>query len=374
MDKGRWKKLLIFSPNVIPTKMHTSELLHIRLYNQLLADHRLQTPEEIVSWMGAMQSQSLDLAKWAIGTRLNGKNVHDIDEALNTGKIIRTHILRPTWHFVSAEDHRWMFELSKLRLQPIYRSYCKTLGAEETVIYRAVSVMEKALEGGNHLTKEEIGAVLQSQGILLDTHHLTITLSYAEMEGTICNGRLKGNKQTFTLLEEWISPKQPLPKEEAVARLAERYFSSHSPATIHDFAWWSGLSLTECRQAVDMIRSNLICEEINGRSFWMRNDLKTPPAKGDSALLLPPFDEFVVSYKDRSEIVQDHHYSKVMTKNGLFSPTIMLNGEIIGSWKKSTRKGKNHIELSFFEPKHAKTADLFTPEVKRLEQFYDAAE
>lgn len=350
--------------------MHTSELLHIRLHNQLLAGHRLQTPDQIVSRMGAMQSQSLDLAKWAIGARLDGKAARNIDEGLNSGKIIRTHILRPTWHFISAEDHRWMFDLSRIRLQPVYRSYCKTLGADESLIYRAVSTVEKALQGGRHLTKEEIGEALRAQDIILDTHLLTLTLSYAEMEGSICNGRLQGNKQTFTLIEEWIPRKQPLHKEEAMARLAQTYFTSHAPATINDFSWWSGLSLTECRQAIEMIRSSLVCDEINGRTFWMRSDIKTPPANGNSALLLPPFDEYVVSYKDRSEIIQEHHYAKVMTKNGLFSPTIMLDGEIIGSWKKSVQKGAPQIQLSFFERKHEKMTELFAPEKKRLEQFY----
>lgn len=350
--------------------MNTSELLRIRLYNQLLTGHEFDEPHEIVSWMGAMQSQSLELAKWAIGARLGEKTVKNVEEALNTGKIIRTHILRPTWHFVSCEDIHWMFDLSIPRLKPTYLSYCKMLGADDSVISRGVSMVEKSLSGGKHLTKQEIGTILQKEKITTDTRMLTLIISMAEMEGVLCNGQLRGNKQTFTSFGEWAPRKLSIQKEEALERLARTFFTSHGPATIQDFTWWSGLTLTECKQALEMIKNDFICETTNGRVFWMKNDIKTPATDEVSALLLPPFDEFVVSYKDRSEMIDETHYGKVMTKNGLFSPTIMLNGEIIGSWKKTMKKGAPQIELSFFEKMPQKIQVLFEPEVKRLEKFY----
>lgn len=350
--------------------MNTFELLNTRLYNQLLAVHGKKTPHEVVSWMGAMQSQSLDMAKWAIGVRLQGKTVKDIDDALDTGKIIRTHILRPTWHFVSAEDIHWMFDLSNPRLKPVYQSYCKMSSSDETLIYRGVPVVEKALSDGKHLTKQEISDILHAHNIKADTRHLTLIISYAEMEGILCNGRQNGSKQTFTSLEAWAPRKEKLHKDEALARLAQRYFASHGPATVNDFAWWSGLTLTDCKHALEMVTDNFVSETANGRVFWMRNNIQTPPETGDPVQLLPPFDEFVVSYKDRSELIDETHYGKVMTKNGLFSPTVMLNGEIIGSWKKTIQKGTPKVELSFFGKTPKRIQDLFMPEIKRVEEFY----
>lgn len=350
--------------------MNSAEILNLRLYNQLLTSHQLKAPNEIVSWMGAMQSQALDMAKWAIGTRLENQTIRDVEEALNTGQIIRTHTLRPTWHFVSADDVHWMFDLSNPRLKPIYHCYAKMRQIDESLIYNAIPVLEKILIGGKHLTKQEIGSALQTQDITLDDDHLKSAITYAEMEGILVNGRLKGKKQTFTLLEEWAPRKQTICKEEALEHLARKYFTSHSPATIHDFAWWSGLSITECRQALEMIKVDFICETINERDFWMKSDIKVPPVDSNSALLLPAFDEFVISYKDRSEMIEDIHYGKVMTKNGLFSPTIMLNGKIIGSWKKVAHKSTPRIELSFFEKTSQRKQDLFKPEIKRLEKFY----
>lgn len=349
--------------------MTTPELLNIRLYNQLLISHDLTEPQEVVSWMGAMQAQALDIAKWGIGVRLGGRTVKDIEEALNTGKVIRTHILRPTWHYVAAEDHRWMFDLSNPQIKPIYVGYCKTVGADESEILRDIPLVEKALSDGKHLTKEEIGDLLESHKIM-DSQLVNLILYRAEMEGIICNGRVQGSKQTYTLLDGWV-PRQPeLCREEALERLARRYFTSHGPASIPDFAWWSGLSITDCRKAVGTIRHDFVCESLNGREFWMRNDIKTPPAGTVSALLLPSFDEFVVSYKDRSEIVRETHYEKVITKNGVFSPTAMLDGEVVGAWKKTIKKKAPSIELSFFEKTPQKIQRLFEPEIKRLKEFY----
>lgn len=350
--------------------MNSTELLNIRLYNQLLSTHEMKEPHEIVSWMGAMQSQALGMAKWAIGSRLVNKHEKDITDALNTGKIIRMHTLRPTWHFVSAEDVHWMNELSYSRLKPVYRSYAKSLGADESLLYRYIPLIEELLSGGKHLSKQEIGNALAESGVFLDDNHLKLSLYFAELEGIIVNGELEGSRQTFTLLDEWAPRVSDISREEALERLARKYFTSHGPATLQDFAWWSNLSITECRQAMEMISPDFIRELINERECWMRNDTRTPPSNHASALLLAPFDEYVVSYKERSEMIEVAYYSKVITKNGIFSPTIMLNGEVIGSWKKSMKKNVPQITLTFFEKVPKKTIALFQPEIKRLEKFY----
>lgn len=351
--------------------MKITELLKTRLHNQLLYGNPLKEPQEVVSWLGAMQSQSLELAKWAIGIRLRNKTLKDVEEALNTGAIIRTHILRPTWHFVSAEDIHWMFDLSAPRLRPIYHSYCKVHGVDKDYIIRAVSVLEDILSDGKHLTKQEIREALHARNISIEMPHINRIISYAEIEGVVCNGRQQGSKQTYTSFAQWVPRKQILAREEALERLARKFFTSHGPATIQDFVWWSGLTLTECRQALKLIKDDFVGESINGRNFWMKNDLVIPSINEPSALLLSPFDEYVVSYTERSEMIEDKHYGKVMTKNGLFSPTVMLDGRIVGSWKKLMRKGLAQIELSFFEKTTKREQDLFLPEIKRIERFWN---
>ncbi|NLY24097.1 MAG: winged helix DNA-binding domain-containing protein [Bacteroidales bacterium] len=350
--------------------MTPDELLNVRLYNQLLSFHELKEPREVVARMGAMQSQALEMAKWAIGSRLQNSSAKEITGALNRGEVIRTHILRPTWHFVAADDLRWMYALSYPRLKPVYRSYAKMLGADESLLYRCIPLIEELLSGGKHLSKQEIGVALAERGVLLDDNHLSLLLSFTELEGVIVNGELVGSRQTFTLLDEWAPRIPDITREEALERLARKYFTSHGPATLQDFAWWSNLPITDCRKALEMIRPDFLRESIDGRECWMPNDIESPPSDQTSALLLAPFDEFVVSYKERNEMIEEAHYSKVMTKNGIFSPTIMLNGRIIGSWKKNMKKNVPQITLTFFEKVPKKTIALFQPEIKKVEKFY----
>ena len=350
--------------------MTSFELLKTRLYNQLLTTHTLKEPYEIVSSLGAMQSQAFELAKWAIGARLKNSTVDKINDALSKGEIIRTHILRPTWHFVAAEDIHWMRELSSPRLIPVFIAYGKSWGADEKMISKASLKITKILEKHGHQTKQEIGEHLKMEGFAIDQHTLTHVMSRAELDGIVCNGVISGNKHTYALLEERIPKTKPFIKEEALEKLAYKFFSSHAPATLEDFIWWSGMLITDARIALELVKEHFVSQTINGRTFWMKNDIQIPEKENDSVLLLPPFDEFVVSYKNRSEIIDDRHYCKVMTKNGLFDPTVMFNGKIIGSWRKSKKKNEIQIELSFFEKTTKKIQDLFKKEVKRVKMFY----
>lgn len=349
--------------------MNSTDILGIRLYNQLLAENRLKEPEEVVSYMGAMQSQASEMAKWGIGNRLEGATYQRVTEALDAGRIIRTHILRPTWHFVSAEDIHWMIPLSTPRLKPVFLSYAKMIGIDEASMPRRSVQVINTLEKQGHLTKQEIDEQLKNEGIEIDERELSIILSQAEIEGIVCNGVAKGIKHTYALLEERVPKTRSFDKEEALATLAYKFFSSHGPATLQDFIWWSGLLITEARSALEMVKEQFVSETLNGREFWMKNDIRMPEKGKDSVLLLPPFDEFVVSYKDRSELIEDEHYGKVMTKNGLFSPTIMLNGRIIGSWKKVTKKKMPEVEISFFKKTSQKTERLVQAAIQEYLRF-----
>lgn len=372
LDKKEAGERLIFGvllPKSITTAMDTKDLLKTRLHNQLLAGTTLKEPHEIVSFMGAMQAQVFEMAKWGIGVRLKGATNKSIEEAINAGRIIRTHILRPTWHFVAAEDLHWMLALSTPRIRPAYAGYWKIRGMDESLFIPTIRIIEKLLENGNHLTRQEISAHLVAEGIVSEHEPVHHIMGRAEIDGIVCNGPIKGNKQTYALMHEWVPKKEELCKEEALERLARKFFTSHGPATLQDFVWWSGMTLTDARKAIDTIKHDFVCEEINGRSCWMKSDIIFDH-NTDSALLLPPFDEFVVSYKDRSELIEEEHYGKVMTKNGLFSPTVVLNGEIVGSWKKVVKKEAVDTELSFFTKPTKKTEALFKKPMKAFSEFY----
>lgn len=349
--------------------MNTTDLLNIRLHNQLLVTNSMKQPREVVEWMGAMQSQNYEMAKWGIGVRLPHVTNAVVEDAVNRGEIIRTHILRPTWHFVTAEDIYWMLDLCAARLKQAFMSYGKARGIDEDHISKGIDLLPAILEEKNHLTRQEISDELKRIQFVIDEDLVKYIMSRAELEGIVCSGVVRGSKQTYALLHTQAPNRINLSKEEALERLARKFFTSHGPATLQDYIWWSGLLASEAKKGIELIKYDFICEEINGKSYWMKNDIQIP-AHTESALLLPAFDEFVVSYRDRAEILEEEHYRKIITRTGMFSPTITLNGRIIGSWKKAIRKKKVGVDFTFFNKKEEHKKDLFAGQVKLYESFY----
>ncbi len=343
---------------------------HIRLANQQLIQTRLKTPKEIVSWMGAMQAQDYNMAKWAIGTRLPNSTNKQIEAALCKGDIIRTHILRPTWHFVAKEDIHWIMRLTGPRVKQILTTYDKYLEMDKKVVSKSHPIIQKALEGGAHLTKEEIGEVLDGAGVkLADGRVLGHILFHAEIESMICSGAIKNKKQTYRLLDELVAPPKKFDKDKALEKLARRFFTSHAPATLQDFTWWSGLTGTDAKKALEMIKTDFICEEIDGYTYWFNNDFKKFEIDKNIAHLLPAFDEYVVSYKDRKDIFEHGNYSKVISTNGIFKPTVMVNGQVVGMWKRTVKSKKTTAELELFRTLDKAAKGALAEEVAKFEQY-----
>ena len=214
-------------------------ITHIRVASQQLEQPRFESPKELVSWMGAIQAQEYEMAKWAIGIRLRSSSLETVNEALYKGDILRTHVMRPTWHFVAAEDIRWMLMLSSERIKAAVMSYAKGhFGKiEKTLFTRYLDQIGKILEGYKSLTKQEIAEHFCCSGILVeaDNHRMTRFMVRAEQEGIVCSGEDKGGKYTYALLEERVPPVPEITKDEALARLARSYFRSHAPAVLQDF-------------------------------------------------------------------------------------------------------------------------------------------
>jgi hypothetical protein len=343
-----------------------NSIARIRLASHQLSETHCRNPEEVVAWMGAMQAQDYTMANWAIGVRLPDATVQTVEEAFNQGKILRTHVLRPTWHFVAPENIRWMLSLSAARIKASSFSRDRELEITEELYSRTNRLIQKILEGRQHLTREAIGTALETRhGIVVNSARLYHFLMRAEVEGIVCSGALQGKNQTYALLDERAPLLTALHKEEALAKLAQLYFQSHQPATLPDFVWWSGLSTTEARKGLDAIKNDLVTEEIKGQTCWLRNDYQNVPDTKNSVYLLPAFDEYIIAYKDRSDILLSEHHSKAVSSNGVFRPVIIENGHVTGLWKKTSQK-KNPFVLDFFEP----AADPADAAIERLRAFY----
>jgi hypothetical protein len=325
--------------------MRIKDIPNLRLINQQIAGTKFTSPKDIVSWMGAMQAQDYAMVKWAVGVRLPNATEKSVEVAMDRGEIIRTHVLRPTWHIVSADDLRWMLALTAPRIKTGMKSRNEGLGLTEAIFSKSRKILEKTLRDGNHSTREELIPLLNKAGIATDENRASHLFMVAELDGLICSGATKNGKQTFSLLDERVPQTSSLGQDEALAALAKRYFSSHGPATVEDFDWWSGLSAGNAKRALDMVKSELTSEVVEGKIYWF---VEVKSRVNESAFLLPAFDEFIISYKDRSATLTYENHKHAVSNNGIFHPTVVVNGETIGVWKRTHKKDKVILEFEYF--------------------------
>ena len=340
--------------------MTHQEISHHRLVSQKLYKTSQHSPQEIVKHLGAMQAQDYAMAKWAIGSRCDSSE-KEIEGAINSAQIIRIHILRPTWHFVSSDDIYWMLDVSAPQVKRFTASAAKKYGYDDKKLDETNSKIEKLLAGNNHFTRDEIMQELDIKKTSNADFLSAAIMMNAELDGLVCNGIMKGKQITYALLEERVlKPKAKLTKEEALAKLAQRYFESHGPATLLDFSWWSGFSPTICKQAINAIKLRLNSLEIDNQTFWFGNELLAQNNFRESVHFLPAFDEILISYKTREASILEEHQPKAFTNNGIFKPIILENSKVIGTWKRTLKKDHGKIETQFFhETENHKKAILF---------------
>lgn len=348
------------------------EIANYRLASQKLLKENQNTPQEIVQHLGAIQAQDYAMAKWAIGSRCNATE-KEIEEVLNSGKVIRTHILRPTWHFVAADDIHWMLDVSGPQVKRIILSETKKYGYDEREFDRINSNIEKILAGNKHLTREEIIQELNIERVSGE-YYLSpvLIMMYAELSGLICNGKMKGKQITYALLEEKVSkPQSKLTKDEGLAKLAKRYFESHGPATLLDFSWWSGFPPTTAKLAINSIESVLNSVEIDNQKYWFGTNFTEVDNFCESVHFLPAFDEILISYKNREASILQEHQPKAFTSNGIFKPVILENGKVIGTWKRTLKKDHAKIETQFFNETEDHKKSILFEGIKSFEKYLE---
>ncbi|HUD19991.1 MAG TPA: winged helix DNA-binding domain-containing protein [Patescibacteria group bacterium] len=329
--------------------MTSDDIAQLRLYNQKIVGTTFNTPEEVVSYMGGMQAQDYLGSLWAIALRTKNCTEKDVEDAISERKIVRTWPMRRTLHFVPAADVHWMMKLTSERIIKTYGAHMPQLGLNEEILAHARNVVTKALTGGKIVTRPALTEALEKAGI--DTKegrglHLIWRLG---QESLICFGPREGKQQTFVLLDEWLPKKKNLSREEAVGELTLRYFTSHGPATIHDFSWWAGLTIKDIKSGIASVTSKLHEETIDGKNYFMGKSVPSIDTK-ESVHLLPPFDEYIVSYKDRTAVLKTEHNNFVNSGgNGMFAPVIVINGKVVGSWKREMKKDAVHLMSHPFE-------------------------
>jgi len=230
-------------------------------------------------------------------------------------------------------------------------------------------IFENALQVAKHFTREELVTELAKDDIATDNNRASHILFYAELEGLICSGKTKNNKLTYALLRDRVPKTKTFNREEALFLLAIKYFTSHCPATLQDFAWWSGLSLTESKIGLEMAKSKLVSETIDNKTYWFTDTYSIPKPENDSVYLLPAYDEFIISYRDRTASLPFDINKKAISNNGIFRPAIVINGLVAGIWKRTIKKEKIILETEFFHPINKAINDLLEEAIILFENF-----
>lgn len=305
---------------------------HIRSLCQQLVAPQFSTAHEIVDWMGMFQAQDYASLPWAVGLRMKSPSYKLFKKDFDEGRILRVHLFRNTWQLVTSEDLRWMQMLYAERGLRGDLSSARSHGWNEDYIPPIRNAILAMLESEEYLTKEDIAIRLRTLGHKqVDELPIIFFLRRLEFEGLICSGPITGKAYTYSLTERRCAPVSDMTKEEALALLAHKYLRSHSPATLEDFVWWTGLSKTECRLGIESIKSELTIEELDGKLYYINNQVRT---KGFRSIpvLLPSFDEYLIAYKSRYHVIKPEHYSKAFTSNGIFFPIVAIDGHIVGRW------------------------------------------
>lgn len=331
--------------------MANSNISRQRLLNQHIAAAPFEKPADVVNWLVAVQSQDYFGAKWALGLRLR-QDAHDadIDRAFNEGSILRTHVMRPTWHFVMPADIRWLLALTAPRVHAVNAMMYRKLELDSTTLKRSHKALIKALQNGKHLTREELSEALEKAGVAeAKGQRLAYLVMHAELDGLICSGPRRGKQFTYALLEERVPPVAKLKRDETLAEFARRYFASHGPATAQDFAKWSGLTSGDAKRGLEAVKDQLQHEALNSSEYWLSPTRSPAKVASPTAYLLSVYDEYITGYKDRSMIAAPEVVAKLFTMGAALTYVVVIDGQIVGSWRRTLDKEAVVIEINPFK-------------------------
>jgi hypothetical protein len=349
--------------------MANLNIARLRLHNQHIAGAKFERPGDVVKWFGAVQAQDYLGALWAIGLRMRSATEGAIEQALADRTIVRTWPMRGTLHFVAPADARWMLKLLTPRIVARCAGQYRRMELDEAVFSRSRDVLTKALQGGKQLSRGAIYRALETAGIATANQRGLHILAWLAQAGVICFGARAGKQQTFALLDEWIPQAKTLERDEALAELAGRYFMSHGPASLQDFAWWSGLTVADARAGLAMVKSRLLQATVAGQSYWLASSPPVAKDRSPTAHLLPAYDEYTVAYQDRSAVL-DPLYAE-QAGNGIFSRTAVVDGQVVGVWKRVLKSNSVVITPSYFTKLDKAQARAVAAAANRYGEFLD---
>jgi hypothetical protein len=317
-----------------------------------------------------MQSQDFPGAKWGIGLRAAVTDA-DVDRAYDEGAIIRTHILRQTWHFVARDDIRWLLALSGPRVNTVNAHYYRKMGLDERTFTRSRDVLERVLRDHTYLTRNELKTALARARIVAEGPRLAFLIMRAELDAVICNGPRRGKQLTYALLEERVPRARSLDREAALAELARRYFTSHGPATLRDYVWWSGLTVRDAKAGIELAASALTRETVDDLTCWSVDGPVPKAMRSPTAHLLPNYDEYLIAHKDRQLVVGPGSGDGVTRIKDPFVHHLVVDGRLAGSWMRTASHRSVAVECSTYARPTEEIRQAIDAAVARLGRFME---
>jgi winged helix DNA-binding protein len=309
-----------------------------RLANQRLLRSEFRDAAAAVAWLGAVQAQNLAEAKWSLGQRTTGCTDADIERAFNDGAILRTHVLRSTWHFVTPADIGWMLTITAPRVQQASAYVYRQFELDPETRSRARRVIARALEDGGPLTRAELGLALRRGGIIATGVRLGLMTIDLEVSQVMCSGPMRGRQITYARWDARVPPTRGVTIEDALAALTRRYFTSHGPATVKDFTWWSGLTVRDVKLGIELVGKAIERSQVGGTDYWSMPSVQPARPRAAVVHLLPTYDEYLIGYKDREVIG-----SSRLTMSSQFTNHLVIDGVVAGVWKGIA--GKNGLAI-----------------------------
>jgi hypothetical protein len=340
-----------------------------RLHQQQLSQHAFTTPAEVVAWLGAVQAQEYAKSKWGLAQRLPTITDAQIEQSMIDGSILRTHVMRPTWHFVAQNDIRWILELTAPRVNALNAYMYRKLELDDALLAQSNEVITNALRDGQQLTREELAEKLIEAGIVADGMRLGYIVHRAELDAVVCSGARRGKQFTYALLDLRAPEAKRLPREEALAELTRRFFTAHGPAMIKEFVWWSGLTTADAKVGLALVGDALVQEKIDGRDYWRSASVGVVPAPPPTAYLLPPYDEYTIAYRHHGGILAPAFVE--LAQKPLFDSVMVYAGQIIGNWRRTFSKGQVIVELAPYHSLNDEEQAAFAETAERFGAFLE---
>ena len=322
----------------------------IRLLNQQLICPQFNNPEDVVSYMCAMQAQEYRMMRWAVEMRTRKPSAKAFKEAFDSGRIIRLHLMRGTWQLISADNYWPLLELCAPKAIAVTKGWMSSnkISIPDDELMRVRDILAQTATDKKSVTKEDFIDALGKKDIRMDDHRLSYHIRMAEMSGIICSGDLLPMKATYALTADKVKSSVTMDRDNALMLFTRKYFQSRQPATLEDFAWWSGLNICDCRKGIALLGDSIHLEKYNGRDFYLTDDCRTRGFRKDKYLLISPYDEYLISYKSRDIVLPAEYKHKAHNNNGIFQSIIAKDGRICGNWSPF----KKECQADFFDGVH----------------------